>query len=85
MKNGLFKKPQPDKEVLGFESRSLSLYFVNRRSYTSALQIPKERLSGNLTSIGRMCSDSLCLFEGVHHLGFPKTKGFWEKEKQRNE
>ena len=26
-----------------------------------ALQIPKERLSGNLTSIGRMCSNLLCL------------------------
>ena len=23
--------------------------------------------------------------EGVHHSGLPKTKGFWEKEKQRNE
>ena len=23
--------------------------------------------------------------EGVRHSGLPKTKGFWEKEKQRNE
>ena len=59
--------------------------FLQGEARLVALQIPKELLSGNLTSIGRMCSDSLCLFVGVHHSGFPKTKGFWEKEKQRNE
>ena len=35
--------------------------FLQGEARLVALQIPKELLSGNLTSIGRMCSSLLCL------------------------
>ena len=35
--------------------------FLQGEARLIALQVPKERLSGNLTSIGRMCSSLLCL------------------------
>ena len=35
--------------------------FLQGEARLIALQVPKERLSGNLTSIGRICSNPLCL------------------------